>query len=88
LILVQEEALMMATDPLQPAAMSAMPPEAQTFEYRGATVRRIQRVALNAGPIKYAWRARVDVGNKGQSVTANSVAEIGDKIDAILDGKK
>jgi hypothetical protein len=88
LILVQEEALMMPTDPQQPAATAATTPEAQTFEYRGATVRRIQRVALNGDPIKYAWRARVDVGNKGQSVTANSVAEIGDKIDAILDGKK
>jgi len=79
---------MMAIDPQQPAATSATAAEAQTFEYRGATVRRIQRVALNGDPIKYAWRARVDVGNKGQSVTANSVAEIGDKIDAILDGKK
>jgi hypothetical protein len=79
---------MMATDPQQPAAPSATTDQSQTFEYRGATVRRIQRVALNDGPVKYAWRARVDVGNKGQSVTADSVAEIGDKIDAILDGKK
>ncbi len=79
---------MMATDPQQSAAPSATTDQAQTFEYRGATVRRIQRVAVNSSPIKYAWRARVDVGNKGQSVTAYSVAEIGDKIDAILDGKK
>jgi hypothetical protein len=69
-------------------AASAATDPAQTFEYRGASVRRIQRVALSSGPVKYAWRARVDVGNKGQSVTADSVAEIGDKIDAILDAKR
>jgi hypothetical protein len=79
---------MMTLDAKQSAANSAPNEPAPSFEYRAVTVRRIQRVASAAGIVKYAWRARVDVGSKGHSVTADSVAEIGDKIDAILDGKK
>jgi hypothetical protein len=78
----------MTLEAKQPAATSAVNESAQSFEYRGVTVRRIQRVARSAEIVKYAWRARVDVGSKGHSVTADSVAEVGDKIDAILDGNK
>jgi hypothetical protein len=85
---VPEEALMMPLDAKQPAAPTATGEPAQSFEYRGVTVRRIQRVATAVGTVKFAWRARVDVDSRGHSVTADSVAELGDKIDTILDGKK
>jgi hypothetical protein len=79
---------MMTLEAKQSAATSAPNEPAPSFEYRGITVRRIQRVARAAETVKFAYRARVDVGAKGHSVTADSVAEIGDKIDAILDGNK
>jgi hypothetical protein len=87
-ILYQKRLLMMPLDAKEPAAPSATGEPAQSFEYRGVTVRRIQRVATAVGTVTFAWRARVDVGSRGHSVTANSVAEVGDKIDTILDGKK
>jgi len=61
----------------------------ESFEYRNVSVRRIQRGAFSFGSQKsssrYAWRARVDAMGRSQSVSAESVAEIKEKIDAILE---
>jgi hypothetical protein len=61
----------------------------ESFEYRTVSVRRIQRGAFSFGSqessSRYAWRARVDAMGRSQSVSAESVAEIKEKIDAILD---
>ncbi len=61
----------------------------ESFEYRCVSVRRIQRGAFSSAiqqsGSRYAWRARVDAMGRSQSVSAESVAEIKEKIDAILD---
>lgn len=63
----------------------------ETFEYRNISVRRIHRGAFATGgglPAgHFAWRARVDAQGKSRSVTANSVADVKEKIDAILDAE-
>jgi hypothetical protein len=64
----------------------------ENFEYRNIGVRRIQRGAFLTGsgaPVSlYAWRARVDARGKSRSVSADSVTQIKEKIDAILDADK
>jgi hypothetical protein len=60
----------------------------ESFEYRGVNVRRILRGAFSGGQessSRYAWRARVEAHDSARSVSAESVAEIKEKIDAILD---
>jgi hypothetical protein len=61
----------------------------ESFEYRNVSVRRIRRGAFSFGSQKsssrYAWRARVDARGRSHSVSAESVADIKEKIDAILD---
>jgi len=62
------------------------PPE--SFEYRGVSVRRILRGAFSGdqkSSNRYAWRARVEAHGNARSVSAESVPEIKEKIDAILD---
>jgi hypothetical protein len=60
----------------------------ESFEYRGVSVRRILRGAFSGdqkSSNRYAWRARVEAHGNARSVSAESVPEIKEKIDAILD---
>ena len=60
----------------------------ESFEYRGVSVRRIRRGAFSGdqkSSNRYAWRARVEAHDNARSVSAESVPEIKEKIDAILD---
>jgi hypothetical protein len=60
----------------------------ESFEYRGVRVRRILRGAFSGdqkSSNRYAWRARVEAHGNARSVSAESVPEIKEKIDAILD---
>ena len=60
----------------------------ESFEYRGVSVRRILRGAFSGdqkSANRYAWRARVEAHDNARSVSAESVPEIKEKIDAILD---
>jgi hypothetical protein len=74
------------------ATMTTETETPENFEYRNIGVRRIQRGVFSTGsggpPSPHAWRARVDARGKSRSVSADSVMQIKEKIDAILDGDK
>ena len=86
-----------AEEALKPA-LGAPPPSGGTaeqspesFEYRGVSVRRILRGAFSGdqkSANRYAWRARVEARGTARSVSAESVPEIKEKIDAILDASE
>ena len=85
--LTAEEALKPSVStPLPGGGPAEQPPE--SFEYRGVSVRRILRGAFSGdqkSAKRYAWRARVEAHDNARSVSAESVPEIKEKIDAILD---
>ncbi len=83
-----------AEDALKPAVGTPLPSgetaneSPESFEYRGVSVRRILRGAFSGDQKsgnRYAWRARVEAHGSARSVSAESVPEIKEKIDEILD---
>jgi hypothetical protein len=83
-----------AEEALKPAVGTPLPSggtveeSPESFEYRGVRVRRILRGAFSGdqkSANRYAWRARVEAHGNARSVSAESVPEIKEKIDAILD---